>query len=113
MRLRFASSSPRKLYLDARVDADLARGEERIDVFLSDPYAPAAHTYRRPNGSARAWRQLRKRILARDRWACVVYGAPATEVGHLVAVQDRGSDHPRNLRSLCPACHADSHRAGD
>ena len=63
------------------------------------------------NGSTRAWRELRAQVLARDRWACVVCGAPATEVDHIIAVKDGGSDDPWNLRSLCAEHHAEIHRA--
>jgi 5-methylcytosine-specific restriction endonuclease McrA len=63
------------------------------------------------NGSTRAWRELRAQIFARDRWACVVCGAPATDVDHIIAVQDGRPDVPFNLRSLCEACHAAAHRS--
>ena len=61
------------------------------------------------NGSTRAWRQLREQILARDLGVCVLCGEPATDVDHVIAVQDGGSDH-RNLRSLCAVCHAEMQR---
>jgi 5-methylcytosine-specific restriction endonuclease McrA len=77
-------------------------------LIASGTYCP---TCRPRNGSTRRWRQLREQILARDCWVCVVCGAPATDVDHIVAVRDGGSDHPRNLRSLCAEHHAEMHRS--
>jgi 5-methylcytosine-specific restriction endonuclease McrA len=65
---------------------------------------------RRRNGSTRAWRELREQVLLRDRGACVLCGRMATEVDHVIPVQDGGTDHPGNLRSLCEPCHTRSHR---
>jgi 5-methylcytosine-specific restriction endonuclease McrA len=62
-------------------------------------------------GSTRAWRTVRARVLARDRGRCVVCGAPAEDVDHILPREDGGSDDPRNLRSLCAAHHADMHRS--
>jgi 5-methylcytosine-specific restriction endonuclease McrA len=61
-------------------------------------YCPA-HEPR--GGSTRAWRTLRERILARDGHTCVVCGAPATEVDHIMPVSVDGSDEPANLRAVC------------
>jgi 5-methylcytosine-specific restriction endonuclease McrA len=55
------------------------------------------------NGSTRRWRRVRAHVLERDGWRCTVCGAPAVEVDHLIPVRDGGSDHPRNLRSVCTA----------
>ena len=57
----------------------------------------AAHA----RGSTRAWRTVREAVLARDGHRCVVCGAPATEVDHLVAVSAGGGDGPANLRAVC------------
>jgi 5-methylcytosine-specific restriction endonuclease McrA len=50
------------------------------------------------HGSTRAWRALRLRILERDGYRCQVPGCgrPATEVDHLVAVVNLGTDDERN-----------------
>jgi 5-methylcytosine-specific restriction endonuclease McrA len=68
-------------------------------------------TCRLRNGSTRRWREIRAWVLARDRSTCTACGEPATNVDHLVAVREGGSDDPRNLRSLCAPCHADAHRS--
>ncbi len=52
-------------------------------------------------GSTRAWRTVREAVLARDGHRCVVCGAPATEVDHLVTVSAGGGDEPANLRAVC------------
>jgi 5-methylcytosine-specific restriction endonuclease McrA len=52
-------------------------------------------------GSTRAWRQLREGVLARDGHRCVVCGAPASEVDHIVPVNAGGTDAPANLRAVC------------
>jgi 5-methylcytosine-specific restriction endonuclease McrA len=76
---------------------------------------PAGSSYCRRHmprhGSTRAWRRTREHILARDRWTCVLCGAPAVDVDHIIPLEDGGSDRPGNLRSLCERCHADSHRS--
>ena len=67
----------------------------------------AAHTLR--NGSTRSWRKLRGQILRLDAYRCRMCGQPATEVDHILALADSGTDHPSNLRSLCRAHHAERH----
>jgi 5-methylcytosine-specific restriction endonuclease McrA len=63
------------------------------------------------NGSTWAWRELREQILARDRWACVMCGAHAEHVDHIIEVRDGGTDDPGNLRSLCAEHHTERHRS--
>jgi hypothetical protein len=50
---------------------------------------------------------LQKRVLARDRWLCLVPGCSrmATHVHHIVFRSAGGSDDPTNLVSLCPGHH--------
>jgi len=66
-----------------------------------------AHTLR--NGSTRSWRRLRAQILALDGYSCRICGGPASEVDHVIALADGGTDHPSNLRSLCTTHHAERH----
>jgi 5-methylcytosine-specific restriction protein A len=62
---------------------------------------------KRPRGRAAV--EWRKRQLAaephcrdcRDRG----YATPAEEVDHIVPLEDGGTNHDENLRSLCRACH--------
>jgi 5-methylcytosine-specific restriction protein A len=49
---------------------------------------------------------IRSAQLAREP-RCRGCGAVATEVDHIARLADGGSDHPRNLQSLCRRCHAD------
>ena len=56
-------------------------------------------------GSTRAWRKVRARVLARDRYRCQLCGAPASEVDHIVRVADGGGDHLSNLRAICLRCN--------
>lgn len=57
---------------------------------------------RRRGELPRDWHRVRQRVLARDGGVCVLCGAGASHVDHVV----RGSDHSlSNLRSLCESCH--------
>lgn len=49
------------------------------------------------------WQKLRARVL-REQPRCEC-GAPATDVDHIVAHADGGSDDRSNLRALCRGCH--------
>jgi 5-methylcytosine-specific restriction endonuclease McrA len=52
------------------------------------------------------WRYIRRCILRRDHYKCVLCSKWATEVDHLVEMADGGSFHePGNLRALCVDCH--------
>ncbi|MDW5562266.1 MAG: HNH endonuclease [Methanomassiliicoccus sp.] len=75
------------------------------------------------------WQRLQPAILRRDRYRCqdcgVDFGArrrkvfdpklrrgkggyrwESLEVHHIIARSNGGSDHPGNLKTLCPACHS-------
>jgi 5-methylcytosine-specific restriction endonuclease McrA len=60
-------------------------------------------------GSTYRWRQLRKLILARDGYVCRIAGPKctgiATEVDHVVALADGGTDDVSNLRAACLPCN--------
>lgn len=56
------------------------------------------------------WQKLRKRILQRDHYLCVICKskdrlAEATDVDHIKAKAFGGTDDESNLQSLCSACH--------
>lgn len=52
------------------------------------------------------WRYIRRCILRRDKYRCVLCNKPASEVDHIIEMADGGSFHePSNLRSLCDTCH--------
>lgn len=51
------------------------------------------------------WAQLRLVVL-REHPACVVCGAPATDVDHITPKRLGGQDALDNLQPLCHACHA-------
>jgi len=60
----------------------------------------------------RAWRKVREAVLSRDRLTCqdcakdlTRYPSWYLEVHHVRARVDGGSDHPRNLKTLCLECH--------
>jgi len=63
----------------------------------------------RPNASERGyggeWQRLRAAHLAIEP-DCRECGKPATDVDHIVARRQGGSDDDYNLRSLCHACHS-------
>jgi 5-methylcytosine-specific restriction endonuclease McrA len=57
------------------------------------------------NGSTRAWRKVRERVLARDGHVCYLCGQHATHVDHVVARSKGGSDDEDNLAATCQACN--------
>ena len=66
---------------------------------------------RYPKGErgTRAWRDVRKFVVARDK-ACLVCGSTANlTVDHVRPLSEGGSDAPANLRTLCRACHRTRH----
>jgi 5-methylcytosine-specific restriction endonuclease McrA len=54
-----------------------------------------------PYYRTREWRELRERILHRDRNRCVICGDTARVVDHITPRRQGGLDHQANLRSLC------------
>lgn len=65
---------------------------------------------RHKRGYGSAWYKLRKVILRRDRHLCQPCLAqyrvtPATQVDHIKAKANGGTDDPDNLQSICDACH--------
>ena len=63
-----------------------------------------------------AWRTLRKQILARDGYRCVVCGAALGKgqyrIDHIIPMKQAPhlALEPRNLRSLCSRCDGQSHQ---
>ena len=60
----------------------------------------------------RAWRKVRSAVIHRDDWTCQdcgrdMKGLPSwyLEVHHIRPRVVNGSDHPRNLKTLCLECH--------
>lgn len=76
----------------------------RCAVHRRSPWVQRESAARR--GYGHAWRQLRARVLLRDRGVCVLCGAPATHVDHVVPKSQGGADDEANLRALCRGCHA-------
>jgi len=61
-------------------------------------------------------KNLRRKILARDDYACTNPACssgrrdPAVlEIDHIVPVSEGGTDYPSNLRTLCATCHDERH----
>jgi len=52
----------------------------------------------------RRWNELRAEVL-REEPACRICGAKASDVDHIVAVADGGTDARSNLRALCHEHH--------
>ena len=69
------------------------------------------HGHERENAAGgHKWRQIRKRVLARDCGMCVLCQKQgrftlAAEVDHITPVWEGGTDAENNLQSLCPPCH--------
>ena len=67
-------------------------------------------------GSGWAWSRLRKKVLRRDGYRCVLCKRPGQEVDHIIPVArcvELGiNPHDlTNLRTLCTACHAEKTEA--
>ena len=57
-------------------------------------------------GRIEDWKTIRDQALVRDGKRCVNCGSGATEVDHIVEIQDGGAEFAlSNLRSLCHRCH--------
>ena len=53
-----------------------------------------------------AWARLRRRVLDRDGWQCVLCGSRnRLECDHIEGLAEGGSNSLDNLRTLCRACH--------
>lgn len=59
---------------------------------------------RRSPAYGRAWRRKRHAWL-RDNPYCVVCGAPATDVDHIIPLAAGGADDAANYQSMCSFCH--------
>lgn len=59
-------------------------------------------------GYGAAWRKMRLRVLARDKYLCVICKkSEAKEVDHIKEKAKGGTDDIENLQSLCVQCHKD------
>lgn len=61
-------------------------------------------------GYGYAWQKLRKRILERDKYLCMLCAeqgrlSEATDVDHIINKAKGGTDDESNLQSLCAPCH--------
>jgi 5-methylcytosine-specific restriction endonuclease McrA len=56
-------------------------------------------------GSTRRWRELRLRILRRDRYLCRYCGGEANTVDHVLPKARGGTDDPSNLVAACARCN--------
>jgi len=58
------------------------------------------------NGSTRRWREIRKRIIARDQ-VCQLCGLDEGQmhIDHIIPKSKGGSDIDSNLRLLCKSCN--------
>jgi 5-methylcytosine-specific restriction enzyme A len=53
-----------------------------------------------------AWRQLRKRILARDPICVICRTVPSDTVDHILSMSKGGTNDDSNLRGTCHPCHS-------
>lgn len=56
--------------------------------------------------SPSAYRALKKRVLERDGYACVICQRPAADMHHVYFRSESGADDIENCVSLCRECHA-------
>ena len=75
-----------------------------------------ARDFSRSFYNSKAWAETRSYILKRDNYLCVLCGAPAEEVHHIIHLSPQNIDDvsitmaPANLQSLCRECHFAQHR---
>ena len=85
-------------------------GTATHDGYCDDCYAQREQQRADDRGTAAErgydyrWSKLRLMVL-RANPACVVCGAPATDVDHITPKRLGGEDALDNLQSLCHACH--------
>ena len=59
---------------------------------------------------AKAYRELHRQILDRDRWRCQVCGSMQNlQVHHIEFCSQGGGDSEQNLITLCAGCHTRMH----
>ena len=69
--------------------------------------------YHRYGGTAKgpAWERLRGQVFDRDGHRCQECGrAGRLEAHHVVELANGGTNDMNNLKTLCRACHIDTHR---
>ena len=52
------------------------------------------------------WKAIRQQVLARDQHTCYVCGAEATQVDHIIAKVNGGTEDLGNLGAICAKCNA-------
>ena len=106
-----ASFEPLNVCTVRRAHVLVYKGKAEVLEELNRPLHSASDTFPWPHvirllSYVRVPRAVKRKIsrralFARDGHRCVVCGAPATEVDHLVAVSAGGGDEPANLRAVC------------
>ncbi len=60
-------------------------------------------------GSTHAWRVVRRQVLVRDGYRCLIKGPNctivATTADHVIPKSQGGTDDPANLRAACGPCN--------
>lgn len=51
------------------------------------------------------WQKIRLTILNRDNHQCAYCGREATEVDHIIAIANGGTNEPSNLVAACKPCN--------
>ena len=59
------------------------------------------------------WRTMRQFVYARDGGLCQYCHQPTTldtcHIHHVLELSEHGTNHPSNLKTLCPDCHKKRH----
>ena len=59
------------------------------------------------------WRQMRQYVYERDGGRCQYCGSPTElfkcHIHHVLELGEGGTNHPSNLKTLCPDCHKQRH----
>lgn len=60
----------------------------------------------RPDLTTKQWRAKRLVVLARDRYTCYVCNGEATQVDHIIAKVNGGTEDLGNLAAICRDCNS-------
>lgn len=107
---------PKDLYAWPRLDRERQREiTKAVEARYLDDQGKPLYTVTE-GGRIRRTRTLKtkikERIRERDGRRCVLCGATANQVDHIIPYCDGGSDDPSNLRTLCGPCHSARSRRG-
>lgn len=94
-------------YFAPRFDKRITVCQDCVVFALKELTSWNPHGSNEPAPFKQSWSWLRYLILRRDDWSCQIPNCkkPASDIHHIVPRRQGGSDHPKNLVSLCERHH--------